>query len=68
MKKYIGIRDVSRLTGISVSTLYKLTASGSIPYYKPSGKLLFSEDEIVAWIEASRVCPQADANLDSLAF
>lgn len=53
-RKYININEVSKLTGISVSTLYKLTAAGAIPHFKPSGKLLFKEADIIAWVETSR--------------
>jgi excisionase family DNA binding protein len=53
---FIGINDVSQLTGISKSRLYKLTSNGSIPHYKPTmGKLLFLRHEILEWVENSKV-------------
>jgi excisionase family DNA binding protein len=52
--EFIGIKDVSQLTGISKSRLYKLTALGLIPHYKPTGKLLFKLQEIIEWVESSK--------------
>ena len=38
-------------TGLAKSYLYKLTASGKIPYYKPSGKLIyFDRSELERWM------------------
>jgi excisionase family DNA binding protein len=51
---FIDIRQVALITGISLSSLYKLTSAGLIPYYKPTGKLLFKKDEIIEWIESSK--------------
>lgn len=52
--EYIGIKDVSRITGLSKSKLYKLTALGLIPHYKPTGKLLFKQQEVIEWVEKSK--------------
>lgn len=52
---FIDIKQVAEYTGISPSTIYKLTSSGQIPHYKPTGKLLFKREEILAWIEESRI-------------
>ncbi len=38
-------------TGISRSYMYKLTASGEIPYSKPKGKLIFfSREKLDDWL------------------
>ena len=44
-------QDVSILTGLSLSTIYKKTSSNSIPFYKNNdGKLLFFDrGEIENW-------------------
>lgn len=55
MQHYISIETVSQITGISKSRLYKLSAAGALPVYKPTGKLLFKREEILAWIEESRI-------------
>lgn len=54
MQNYISIEAVSQITGISKSRLYKLTALGLIPHYKPTGKLLFRLQEINEWVECSK--------------
>jgi excisionase family DNA binding protein len=53
--EFIGIKEVVRLTGISKSRLYKLTAKGQIIHYKPTGKLLFKRHEILEWVENGKV-------------
>lgn len=55
-KSFINAVDTARILGISMSTLYKMTSANKIPYYRPSGKLLyFKEEEIYQWLERSRV-------------
>lgn len=53
---YMTIKEVSVLTGLSVSTIYKRTASRTFPVYKPSGgRLLFIREEVENWIREGRV-------------
>lgn len=52
-QEFITIKDVASLTGLSTSTLYKLTSAGLIPYYKPTGKLLFKAAEIIEWVKSN---------------
>lgn len=56
-KPFIKIDEASRLTGLSRSTIYKLTALGKFPCYK-RGRLLFRPDEIQAWVEEGRINSQ----------
>lgn len=53
-KRYLSIKDAAELTGISVSTLYKLVCTRKIPVYKPTGKLLFLMEDLIAWIEKGK--------------
>jgi excisionase family DNA binding protein len=49
---YIDSDGAVRLLGISKSKLYKMTADGKLPCYKPSaGKLYFKISELQQWIE-----------------
>lgn len=48
---YLGVDGAARLLGISKSKLYKMTADGKLPCYKPSGKLYFKISELHKWIE-----------------
>lgn len=52
----LSISDVVRLTGYSISTIYKLTSQRQIPHYKaPNGrKLFFLKEEIIKWMTENK--------------
>ena len=56
-KKVLTMNDVSLLTGLSKSHLYKLCCAKKIPYYKGTGgkHSYFERDEINAWMLQNRV-------------
>lgn len=56
-KDILNIEEVAQLTGLSKSTVYKLTSKHEIPYYKPAGRkhLHFRHDEIMAWMLRGRI-------------
>jgi excisionase family DNA binding protein len=41
--------------GISASKLYQLTAARQIGHYRVGGKILFSEQDVAAFLETCRV-------------
>lgn len=50
-KNVLTFAEAVMFTGLAKSYLYKLTASGKIPYYKPSGKLIyFQREELERWM------------------
>jgi excisionase family DNA binding protein len=50
-KNVLTFEEAVMFTGLAKSYLYKLTASGKIPYYKPSGKLIyFDRAELEKWM------------------
>lgn len=54
-KNVLTIRDVSALTGLSLSWIYKATCERRIPHYKPSGKILyFDRKEIEDWMRQGK--------------
>ena len=54
-KTVLNMREASILTGISLSHLYKLTCTGGIPCYKPTGKAIyFNREELEAWLQRGR--------------
>lgn len=57
VKEYLNIKEAAEFTGLSVSTLYKLVCGRKIPAYKPTGKLLFSREELVTWVEQAKLNP-----------
>lgn len=50
-KNVLTLDEAVMFTGLAKSYLYKLTAGGKIPYYKPSGKLIyFQREELERWM------------------
>jgi excisionase family DNA binding protein len=50
-KTVLNFNEVAEYTGLSKSHLYKLTSTGGIPCYKPSGKkIYFKKSEIDDWL------------------
>ena len=68
-KSVLTIDDVALLTGISKSTLYKMTCKKQLPHYKPNSKLLFFDrKEIEEWAKQNRVNTWAEAEQKALAY
>lgn len=66
-KNVLTIDDVSLLTGISKSTLYKMTCKREIPHFKPNSKLLFFDrSEVEKWCLQNRVLTRQEAEQDAL--
>ena len=53
-KQVLNIDELCSLTGLSKSTIYKLTMKGSIPHYKQSKHLYFDRVEIESWLKEHR--------------
>ncbi len=54
-KKVFNITDLHRYTGLSKSTIYKLTSTGKIPCNSPTGKIIFfDKDEIDIWLLSNK--------------
>ena len=50
-KQVLNVEEASEYTGLSTSTLYKLTSSRRIPHSKPSGKkVFFSREALDEWM------------------
>lgn len=55
-KNVLNIDEAAAYTGMTVSYLYKLTSTQSVPYYKPRGKMLyFDRAELDSWLLQRRV-------------
>ncbi len=68
-KNVLTIDDVAQLTGITKSTIYKLTCGRKIPHYKPNTKLLFfDKKEIEDWMRQNRVNTNQEAEQNALAY
>jgi len=49
-----GIKDVAKLTGLTVPTLYGYCQRNEIPYQKKGNRLYFFKSEIIDWIKSGR--------------
>jgi len=68
-KNVLTMEDVSLLTGLSKSHLYKMTCAHQIPYYKPNGKTIyFDRGEVEAWMKQNRVCTTQEAEAQAAAY
>lgn len=52
-KNVLNLEEVSLLTGLSKSHLYKLTCKNKIPYYKQAKHLYFDRSEIENWLKSN---------------
>ncbi|WP_302458774.1 helix-turn-helix domain-containing protein [Mediterranea massiliensis] len=59
-KNVLVLDDVSLLTGLSKSYLYKLTYSHQIPHYKNAKIIYFDRVEIEAWMKQNRVATESE--------
>lgn len=60
-KNVLSLDDVSVLTGLSKSHLYKLTCRHQIPHYKPNGKqVYFDRGEVENWMKQNRVVTEQE--------
>lgn len=53
-KNVLNIDDVSLLTGLSCSSIYKMTCTRNIPFYKNGKFLYFDKKEIENWMKSQR--------------
>lgn len=55
-KSVLTIEEAAAYTGLTVSTIYKLTSTQQIPHSKPRGKMLyFDRAELDTWLLQRRV-------------
>ena len=55
-KEVLTLEEASAFLGIKKSTLYKMTHFSQVPYYKPTGKLIFFEKSVLLdWVRNVKV-------------
>ena len=57
---YLTTNEASELLRMSVSKLYKMTMSKTIPHYKCGGKVLFKTQELMDFVEKGINCNSSD--------
>ncbi len=69
-KSVLTVKDLSLLTGLSKSTIYKLTSLRQIPHYKSEGGKItyFKRDEIEKWMCATKIPTNDEVKADAVAF
>lgn len=68
-KEVLTLDEAARYTGMKKSYLYKLTASRTIPHYKPNGKnCFFRRTELEDWLTDNPIATTADLNSRALAY
>jgi len=48
--EFLDFKEATAFLGISKSTLYKLTSSKEIKFYKPRGKLFFKKEHLIEFV------------------
>ena len=60
-KNVLTVREAAVLYSLSTSYLYKQTADRNLPFYKPTGKLVyFNRLELEAWLQRNRIAPNEE--------
>jgi excisionase family DNA binding protein len=63
----LNLEKAADYLNVSKSYLYKLTSQNKIPYYKPSGKLVyFDKKELDQWVLQTRISPQSEIESASI--
>ena len=54
-KEILNLEEAATFLGIAKSTLYKMTHLNQLPYFKPSGKLIFFEKKkLIEWVRGAK--------------
>jgi excisionase family DNA binding protein len=61
----LNIKEVSKLTELSVPTLYGYVQRYEIPYYKKGNRLKFFKSEIIDWIKEGKVKSISEIKTDA---
>ena len=60
-KNVLTFDEGATFMGVSHSCLYKMTMTGTVPHYKPCGKMIyFDRAEIESWLLQNRITPAAE--------
>ena len=58
--QFMTVKQAANLLNLAVTSVYGLVQRAEIPYYKRGKRLYFSEEEILAWIQAGRRSTMAE--------
>ena len=65
----ITAKEAAKLLDVSMSSLYKMTHTNEVPFYKPGGnKLYFKKEELLNWILQRRVKSQSEIEQEAINY
>lgn len=64
----LGIKDVAKLTGYTLPTLYGYCQRNEIPYHKKHNRLFFFKSEIIDWIRTGKQKTLKEIEADTDAY
>ena len=68
-KEVMTTEEVAKYMGVSKGTIYKLTMTRKIPYYKPTGRMCyFKRSELEAWLLSNRVSTDEEIEQQAMAY
>jgi hypothetical protein len=68
-KKFLNVKELSLYTGLSISTIHKLTSKKKIAHFCPGGKLKYFDVDVVdAFIMSNPVKTATEINSEASAF
>ncbi len=67
-KNVLNLDEVSTLTGLSKSHIYKLTCYKKIPFYKQAKHLYFDREEIENWLKENYFKPSDEIEKDASTY
>ena len=66
MKALLTIEEASKLTKLSIKTLYTYAERETIPHIKLGRRVLFEEDRIEEWVTSCRVATTSESEKNSV--
>ncbi|MCG8902409.1 helix-turn-helix domain-containing protein [Tenacibaculum finnmarkense] len=68
LEEPINIKEVSRLTELSIPTLYGYVQRNEVPHYKKGNRLKFFKTEIIFWVKEGKVKTVSEIEADADAY
>ncbi len=58
-KEVLTVEEAAKFLGLSKSFVYKMTHEGTLPFYKPNGKVCYFEKSVLLeWMRSTKVASQ----------
>lgn len=65
-KEVLNLEEASVFLGIAKSTLYKMTHTNQLPYFKPAGKLIFFEKKaLLDWVRGAKAMSEEELRAEA---